>query len=80
MSKIYLSFTAIAFAAITIFAIQNRETISVNFLTASVQIPKVAVIMGSYVLGMVTGWGLFGLIKHAIKKSKIGSKRAQVNQ
>ena len=73
MSKIYLIITFLTFAAITLFAFQNGETISVSFLTASAQIPKFAVIIGSYLLGMVTGWGLIGFVRHAIKKSKIGS-------
>lgn len=75
MGKLYFIFTIIAFAAIAVFAIQNRDPISVTFLTGSVEIPKVAVITGSYLLGMITGWGLFGLLKHAIKNSSTGVKK-----
>ena len=62
MSKLYLSFTILAFGAITLFALQNLDPISVKFLSASIEIPKVAVISGSYLLGMITGWGLFRLL------------------
>ncbi len=75
MHKAYLAFTIIAFGATLIFSFQNRETISVSFLTASVEIPKVAVIGCSYLLGMITGWGLFGMMKHALRNSRGGLKR-----
>ena len=43
--------------AVLIFAIQNRETVGVSFLVWSLSIPKVFLILGTYVLGMLSGWG-----------------------
>ena len=80
MSKIYFIITVLTFAAITLFAFQNGESISVSFLTRSAQIPKFAVIAGSYLLGMVTGWGLIGFIKHAIKRSNLRSTKVSVKR
>ena len=80
MSKLYLSFTILAFGAITLFALQNLDTISVKFLSGSIEIPKVAVISGSYLLGMITGWGLFGLLKHAIKQSSTVGKTVVIKK
>ena len=53
----------IALIAIVIFSIQNLEAIDVSFLIWSASISKVIVIIGTYVLGMLTGWGLVELIK-----------------
>ena len=53
----------IALVAIVIFSIQNMEAIDVSFLIWSASISKVIVIIGTYVLGMLTGWGLVELIK-----------------
>ncbi len=49
--------------AIAIFAVQNLEAVEVSFLTWSVNMPKVFVILGTYVLGMLSGWGLVELLK-----------------
>ncbi len=80
MSRIYLIFTVLAISAVAVFALQNRDPITVSFLAGSVQIPKVAVIIGSYILGMITGWGLFGLLKHAIKRSSSGPKKVVIEK
>ena len=53
--------------AILIFSIQNLAAVDVSFLVWSINIPKVVVILGSYVLGMITGWGLVEVIKLAVR-------------
>jgi uncharacterized integral membrane protein len=53
--------------AILIFAVQNLAAVDVSFLVWSINIPKVVVILGSYVLGMITGWGLVEVVKLAIR-------------
>ncbi len=52
--------------AVLVFAIQNRETVGVSFLVWSLSMPKVFLILGTYVLGMLTGLGAVGLAKRAI--------------
>jgi uncharacterized integral membrane protein len=54
----------IALIAVIIFCIQNLEAVDVSFLVWSTSMPKVIVILGSYVLGMISGWGLVEVIKH----------------
>ena len=54
--------------AVLIFAIQNLAAVDVSFLVWSVNIPKVVVILGSYVLGMITGWGLVEVVKMAFRE------------
>ena len=45
------------------FAIQNLESVQVSLLFWSMSLPKIILILGTYVLGMLTGWGLVELIK-----------------
>jgi uncharacterized integral membrane protein len=51
--------------AIIVFSIQNRASADVSFLAWSVSMPKAFLIMGTYFLGMLTGWGLVLLMKKA---------------
>ena len=53
--------------AVLIFAIQNRETVGVSFLVWSLNIPKVFLILGTYVLGMFSGWGAVEIVKCAMR-------------
>jgi uncharacterized integral membrane protein len=57
----------IALIAIIIFSVQNLAAIDVSFLGWTVSMSKVVVIVGSYLLGMISGWGLVGLIKRSMK-------------
>jgi lipopolysaccharide assembly protein A len=52
--------------AVLVFAIQNREAVSVSFLAWSLSIPKVFLILGTYVLGMLSGWGAVELVKRVL--------------
>ena len=58
----------IALVAIVIFSVQNLEAVEVSFLAWSVNISKVLVIVGSYLLGMISGWGLVDLMKRPFQK------------
>jgi uncharacterized integral membrane protein len=51
---------------VVVFALQNLEGVPVSLLAWSVTIPKVLLILGTYVLGMVSGWGLVELLKRAL--------------
>jgi uncharacterized integral membrane protein len=50
---------------VVIFSIQNLEAIDVSFLVWSMSVPKFLLILGTYVLGMASGWGLVELVKQA---------------
>jgi uncharacterized integral membrane protein len=67
MHYVTTTLAAIALIAVVIFSVQNLEAIDVSFLTWSISMSKVIVILGSYLLGMVTGWGLVSLIKRSMK-------------
>ena len=48
---------------VLIFAIQNLGSVDVSFLMWSMTVPKVLLILGTYVLGVFSGWGLLAVIK-----------------
>lgn len=48
---------------VIIFSIQNLTSVDVSFLVWSMSVPKVLLILGTYVLGMFSGWGLVALVK-----------------
>jgi uncharacterized integral membrane protein len=57
----------VLFLVILVFAVQNLEVVDVSLLTWSMKIRKVFLILGTYVLGMVTGWGAVELVKRALR-------------
>lgn len=59
--------------AMILFSVQNLATIDVTFLSWSLTIPKFLVIVGSYVLGMITGAWLFDFLKHLYSSNKSAS-------
>lgn len=61
------SITLLLLILITVFAVQNRAAVEISFLVWSVKAPQVFVIVGMYLLGMVTGWGLVELLKRAFR-------------
>ena len=50
---------------VTAFSIQNRQSVDVSFLVWSMSIPKVFLVLGTFVLGMICGSGLLALLKRA---------------
>ena len=50
---------------IIVLAIQNRAGVDLSFLFWSFRSPKILLILGTYLLGMFSGWGLVELIKRA---------------
>ena len=67
MRYLRIAIAVLLLIAITIFAVQNIESVNVSFLMWSVNAPQVFVILGTYVLGMITGWGLVELLKRAFR-------------
>jgi len=63
MKYVTSSLIAILLLAVIIFAVQNRENVDVTFLNWSMSIPKIFLILLTYVLGMISGWGLVEALK-----------------
>ncbi len=50
---------------ILVFSVQNRASVDVSFLLWSASLPKVFLLLGTYLLGMISCWGLVGSIMRA---------------
>jgi uncharacterized integral membrane protein len=48
---------------VIVFAVQNMGSTEVAFLAWSISLPKVILILGTYLLGMLSGWGALELLK-----------------
>ena len=63
----------LALLAMILFAFQNLAVMDVSFLRWSVSIPKFMLIVGTYVLGMITGAWLFDFLKLLFKSGNASS-------
>ncbi len=55
-------------AAVVVFALQNSETISVQFLNEVLTYPLSLVIGAVYLLGMFSGWTIVGMLKRTYRR------------
>jgi putative membrane protein len=51
---------------VAVFAIQNLGAVEVTFIVWTASISKIVLILGTYFLGMLTGWGLIELVKRLL--------------
>jgi len=63
MHYVTTALAVIALVATVIFAFQNLQVVEVDFLFWSLKLSKFLVILGTYVMGMLTGWGVIALVK-----------------
>jgi len=68
MRYITIILVVLLLLAIGIFSIQNLASVDVSFFFWSSSTPKTFLLLGTYVLGMLTGWGLIELIKMGFRK------------
>jgi len=55
-------------ATIGIFAVQNRDVITVNFLNWSLSQPVAMVTVAVYILGMLSGWTVLTFARGSIRR------------
>lgn len=55
---------------IVIFAFQNTQGVTVQFLDFAIAAPLAAVVIAVYILGMLTGSSLIGAIRRSWQKSR----------
>ena len=70
MRWINMAVTAILVGALLIFALQNLQSISVDFLSFSLRAPLSVLAIVIYLLGMWTGGSVWALIRWAVEGSK----------
>ncbi|WP_018871892.1 lipopolysaccharide assembly protein LapA domain-containing protein [Thioalkalivibrio sp. ALJ16] len=67
MRYVYSLLIIVFVAVVAIFAIQNLRLVTVNFLTLHVTLPLALLIVGIYLLGLVSGGALVALLKRWIR-------------
>ena len=68
MHYVTTALAVIALVATVIFSFQNLQVVEVDFLFWSLKLSKFLVILGTYVMGMLTGWGVVALVKRKLQK------------
>ena len=68
MRIIYVLTLIFLVVVIGVFAVQNRELISLRFLDRSVSSPASVMILVIYLLGMVSGWTMVGLVGRLFRR------------
>ena len=68
MRAFYAIVLLLFLGAMVAFAVQNMEEITVKFLRGSLEIRLAVLFGGVYVLGMLSGWTVVGLIKKSLKR------------
>lgn len=63
MKYLYIALIVAFTALILLFKIQNLETATVSLFNMRVTLPVSLLVIGIYILGMVTGGALLGLLK-----------------
>lgn len=56
-------------AAVLVFKLQNLTSVTVTFLTMSLTLPVTLFILLVYVLGMVSGGALWGLLRSTYRRA-----------
>ena len=65
----YLLFLLLALAAVVIFAVQNNETVTLQYLDRSVTCTLSLFVAIVYVVGMVSGWTVIGLLRRSLLRA-----------
>jgi uncharacterized integral membrane protein len=70
MRWIHLAIVILFVAATLIFAVQNRELVTMEFLGFSLRAPLALLAVGVYVLGAISGGSLFALLRRSVGRMR----------
>ena len=68
MRVVYTLILLLLLGVIGIFALQNRETITLQYLDRSVACPLALLVGIIYLLGMVSGWTVVGFLHRSLRR------------
>jgi uncharacterized membrane protein YciS (DUF1049 family) len=75
MRVFYTLILLVFLGATAIFALQNREMVTIQYLDRSVSCELSLLIGVVYLLGMLTGWTIVGLLRRSIHR--VSEQRAK---
>jgi lipopolysaccharide assembly protein A len=68
MRFVYFLILLIVVAAVVIFAMQNNQTVTLQYFDRSVSTTLPLLIAAVYLLGMVSGWTVVGFLKRSLRR------------
>jgi len=68
MRLVYFLFLLSVGAAVVVFAVQNNQTVTLHYLDRSVSTTLPLLIAVVYLLGMVSGWTVVGLLRRSLRR------------
>jgi lipopolysaccharide assembly protein A len=67
MRLIYFLFLVVFVAAVGTFVVQNDHRESVLFLNQTREMSFPVLVLGAYVLGMLSGWTVVGMLRRSLR-------------
>ena len=67
MRFVYLLILLLALAAVVVFATQNNETVTLQYLDRNITCALPLLVAVVYLLGMVSGWAVIGLLRRSLR-------------
>jgi uncharacterized integral membrane protein len=71
MRWLYLTIVCLLGAVTLIFAVENLEIVSVDFLWFSMRLPLAVLVVVVYIVGMATGSSLWALIRRLVRGARM---------
>jgi len=68
MRLVYLLLLLLAVAAVAVFAVQDNEPVTLEYFDRSVTCALPLLIAVVYLLGMVSGWTVIGLVRRSLRR------------
>jgi putative membrane protein len=68
MRFVYLLILMLALAAVVVFAVQNNENVTLLYLDRSITCALPLLVAVVYLLGMVSGWTVIGLLRRSLRR------------
>jgi putative membrane protein len=71
MRWLYLAIIIVLAAATLVFAVENMEVVSLDFVWFSVRTPLAFLVVAVYVVGMITGSSFWRLIRRSVRGARL---------
>ena len=71
MRWLYLTIVCLLAAATLVFALENMEIVSMDFLWFSLRLPLAFLVIVIYIVGMVTGSNLRAFIRWSVRGARL---------
>ena len=75
MRTIYTILLLLFLGVVLTFALQNQQSLTVRFASYAVSAPIAITVLGAYVLGMMSGATVAGLINQTIRRVTVRDER-----